>query len=146
PPPNDKQLRNQKSIRFHTTNRGRADWIFEESNVDELGSALLLAKVVVAKVISSDGLKWVLRCVPVVQDDPSFNCSVWVRRALNIVQANAKAVGACQLDWQTIRDTANGYVQGKKRERRYEGRGPLGQYGLRQSSKLDLLGDREIVA
>ncbi|KAL9581360.1 MAG: hypothetical protein Q9212_003951 [Teloschistes hypoglaucus] len=146
PIPNEQQPKKQKSMRFHTTNRGRADWIFEDQNIDELGPALLIAKVVVAKVINIDRLQSVLRGVPVVQDDPSFNCSVWVHRALDAVQADAEVVSASQLDWPTVRDAANGYVQGKKRKYRYAGRGRPGQCGLRQSPTYDLLEGREIVA
>lgn len=133
-------------MRFHTTNRGRADWIFEARNVDELGPALLLAKVVVAKVTDVDRLNSVLSAVPVVQEDPSFNCSVWVHRALRAVQADAKAVGMSRLDWPTVRDAANSYVQGEKREHRYDGKGSLEPRGLRQSPTFDLLECREIAA
>ncbi|KAI4236383.1 MAG: hypothetical protein LQ352_008014, partial [Teloschistes flavicans] len=146
PMPNDQQPKNPKSVRFHATNRGRADWIFEEKNVDELGSALLLAKAVVAKVINIGRLKSVLRGIPVVQDDPLFNCSVWVHQALYTVQADGKAVGMSQLDWPTVRDAANSYVQGKKRVHRYDGRAPLGQTDLPESATFDLLEGRKTAA
>lgn len=106
-------------------------------------TASLLVRIVVAKVTDMDRLRAAIRSVPIVQNDLSWTCITWLKNALEAVQADGKAVGTSQLDWEIVRRTAKSYIQGKKDAHRFDGKS---DFDMTKTATYDLLEGREIVA
>lgn len=102
----------------------------------------LLIGLLVAKITDRDRLLQVLRNVPVVQNDPTWNCVVWVREALSALQKNGRAVDTSELDWQTVRDTTMAYCQKKKDAHRFDGKV---KFDMTKPATCDLLEKKETI-
>jgi hypothetical protein len=85
---------------------GQVVWEFEERDTLTAASAMVLVRVLVAKVTNMDSLVSALKSVPVRGSETHWNCVEWVKEALEILQKDGKALGTSVLGWQTIRDTA----------------------------------------
>lgn len=85
---------------------------------------MLLVRLVVGKVRRRDRVKLAatLRKVPVLNNDPSFNCVAWVRNALEVL-AEGKVARSANLDWNRIRQKALRYCLEKTVQHRFDGRG-----------------------
>lgn len=62
----------------------------------------LLIRVLVGKIKDRGRVFTALRNVPVVQNDPNWNCVIWVKEALAALQRNGKTMGTSKLDWQEV--------------------------------------------
>lgn len=102
----------------------------------------ILVRLLVAKVTDRDRLLQVLRAVPVVQDDPDWNCVLWVREALSTLEKDGRAVGTSQLDWQTVRNAAMTYCQKKKNAHRFDGKA---KFDMTKPATYDLLEMKETI-
>lgn len=102
----------------------------------------ILVRVVIAKVTDRDRLISILRSVPVVQNDPEWNCVIWVKGALEALQKDGKATGTAKLDWQKVRDFVMDYVQRKKDGHRFDVKG---NFQMRWPATYDLLEDEEVI-
>lgn len=102
----------------------------------------LLVRIVVGKIINRERLLATLRNVPVVQDDPDFNCVVWVQQALLAVQQDGECVSTSEPVWQKIRDSAMTYVQQKKDAHRFDGKV---KFDMSKTATYDLLQRKEII-
>ena len=117
-------------------------WIFEERKSSLLATNMLLVRIVVGKVKDTDRLRSVLKEVPVVRGDPSWNCVEWVRTALEALEADKGAMGTSQFDWGVIRETAMKYC----REKRDAGRFQSGTaYDTSRPPTFDLLEGKELL-
>lgn len=121
------------------------EWVFEEEELTQAHSIMLLVRVAVGKITDLERLKTAVRSVPIVQNDASWNCAVWVQNALAAIEKDGKAVGTSRLEWNTVRDAAKSYVQRKKDENRFNGKAPDGQYDMTRPATYDLLAGREII-
>jgi hypothetical protein len=97
-------------------------WTFEEAETPLTTTRQMLVRVLVAKVADRERLLRVIRAVPIVQKDTSFNCIAWVRHALEALQQDKVALGTSSLDWTTVRDNAMAYCQKKKDMHRFDGK------------------------
>ena len=102
----------------------------------------LLIRVLVGKVIDRDRLLTILRSVPVVQDDPSWNCVIWVKDALLAVQKDGRSMGTSELSWQRVRDAAMSYCQKKKDGHRFDGKV---SFDMSKPATYDILEQKEII-
>ncbi|OAL56809.1 hypothetical protein IQ07DRAFT_617321 [Pyrenochaeta sp. DS3sAY3a] len=106
----------------------------------------LLVRIVIAKVTYQDALEKILEAVPVYQADgpdqvkgQSFNCSSWVRAALEELGRQGAVAGLGE--WEEIQKKALEYVERKKEAGRWSSDWN-GEVGV---PMLDLLDEREVV-
>lgn len=102
----------------------------------------LLIRVLVGKIIDRDRLLTTLRNTPVVQNDPNWNCVIWVKEALLAVQKDGKSMGTSELDWQKIRNAALSYCQKKKDGHRFDGKV---KFDMSKPATYDMLEQKEII-
>lgn len=107
---------------FDTT---QSVWAFEERETGMGQTAMILVRVMVAKVESNERTKAILRGVPMKGGEPGWNCVVWVQDALEELHRDSKALGTSISSWETIRDAAMQYVDRKKREHRFDDQGSV---------------------
>lgn len=118
-------------------------WEFEARDTRTTASAMILVRVLVAKIINVDRLVSVLQSVPVRGSEPRWNCVEWVKEALEKLQKDGKALGTSVLGWQTVRDTAMWYVEKKAAEHRFDGKAETGQFDTSKVATYDLLEGKE---
>lgn len=98
-----------EAVRYHAINRPldqdgvtKNTWFFEKRELVSIRTQLLLVLVLVAKIEGSrDDLEASLRRTPVIQDDPDWNCLVWVRNAFAQLTQD-KILGRGVLDWDAV--------------------------------------------
>lgn len=132
-----------QGVRYHAMNRVDK-WVFEERSTSLEATNMLLVRVMIGKVVDSEGLKGVMRSIQVKNNDPAWNCVIWVKEALAKL-AGGKTMGTSQLDWQTVRDTVMKYVEDKKAQHRFDGKAPKGQFDTRRAATFDLLTGKEMI-
>lgn len=113
--------------RFHAKDGVRTDgtygWLFEEREIPLVATQMLLVRVCVGKIEKNDRVREILRQVPVRDSVEGWNCVSWVKEALRMLEADGESIGTSELDWAKVRDAAMAYVQKKKDEHRFDGRG-----------------------
>jgi len=124
-----------QGVRYHAINQERSTSL-EATN-------MLLVRVMIGKVVDSEGLKGVMRNIQIKNNDPAWNCVIWIKEALAKL-AGGKTMGTSQLDWQTVRDTVMTYVEDKKAQHRFDGKVPKGQFDTRRAATFDLLTGKEM--
>jgi len=124
------------------TTAGRSEWVFEEREVTLLATSMLLVRIMIGKVKKMDRLESALRKVPIRQGQMGWNCVGWVKEALEVLNADGKALGTSVTEWQAVRDGAMQYAQRKKAEHRFDGRG---NFNMRYAATYDLLDGKETV-
>jgi hypothetical protein len=136
-PKDDRKIRHGK--RFHVKERvdaaGQIQLEYERtlSPVDTF-----LVRILIAKVENMERLHEILRCVPIRQQKPVWNCVGWVQEAIQNLKADKKALGASETYWPMIRDAAAGYVEIKKLEGRFDGKG---DFDMQEAATWDVLDD-----
>lgn len=118
-------------------------WAFEEKETSMMATNAQLVRVVIGKVTNSERLIEILRNVPVIQNDSTWNCVAWVRDALQALRTDGKAIGTRQLDWVTVRDKALAYCEEKKTKHRFDGQG---RFDMKYPATYDLLIGKETIA
>ena len=103
---------------------------------------MLLVRIMIGKVKKMDRLESALRKVPIRQGQMGWNCVGWVKEALEALNADGKALGTSVTEWQAVRDGAMQYVQRKKAEHRFDGRG---NFNMRYAATYDMLDGKETV-
>lgn len=135
--------------RFHAKENIMANPIVWEFNEEETGTAQtlrLLTRTQIGKVKDMAVLKEILRSVPIRAGKvPGWNCVAWVQEALEIVEANGKAMGTAVLDWATVRGAAMKYTQEKIDSHRFDGKATY-TFDKQLAPTYDLLEDREVIA
>lgn len=116
-----------------------------EQEIPLVATQMLLARIVVGKVTDKERLIYILRSVPVIQGYHAWTCVSWVKHALEALRGDGRALGTSTLDWDTVGDTATGYVQQKKDQGRYDGSCP-GTFDMSKAATFDLLLGRETIA
>jgi len=74
--------------------------------------------------------------------EPGWNCVIWAKEALTALQADGKALGTSNVDWSAVRDAAMWYVEKKKAEHRFDGKG---DYDSSKAPTWDLLEGRDAI-
>lgn len=80
--------------------------------------------------------------VPIRDSVASWNCVYWVVEALKRLQEDGKAIGTSELDWTKLRNTAMAYIERKKQEHRFDGRG---SFDMSKPATYDLLEGAETI-
>ena len=121
---------------------GKTRWVYEETEIPLLTEKMILIRVMIGKVRRRQRLLSIARNLPLVQDDPEWNCVIWVKDTLNALQADKRAMGSSILDWATVRSETINYIETKKAQRRFEdGSG----FDSTRPATWDLLQRKEII-
>lgn len=99
---------------------GIARWNYEKKVMTAIATPNLLARIIIAKVVDPARIEIILSGIPLSQEDPDWNCVVWVKDALTALDVDNKALGTRQLEWKVVRDKALLYVKQKKDAGRYK--------------------------
>lgn len=118
------------------------EWYFEERDVGLLATSMLLVRIMIGKVENMNRLVRTLRKVPIRPEQAGWNCVGWVKEALEALNADGKALGTSVTEWQAIRDGAMWYVQKKKDEHRFDGKG---NFDMKYAATYDLLDGKETI-
>ncbi|KAH8698376.1 hypothetical protein BGW36DRAFT_293664 [Talaromyces proteolyticus] len=138
-----------RGYRYHAIQRpdpsrtGHFIWVYEALEITLFQTNMLLGRILIAKVTNDTQLRTTLAAVPLVQDDPSWNCQVWVKNAIAALEADRKSLGTRVTDWTAIEQIANGYINRKREQRRYDG---SGGWASGTVPTFDLLENRESVS
>ncbi|KAI9751895.1 MAG: hypothetical protein M4579_005852 [Chaenotheca gracillima] len=116
-------------------------WQYEQMDMKAFATRMILIRVLIAKVLDYEKLEEIIRNAPVVQDDPSWTCRIWVKNTVAILAAKKCAIGTSTMDWAKIEETARTYVRQKKDEHRFDG---MGHYD-RKVATWDVIEGQEIV-
>jgi hypothetical protein len=134
-----------------TTNTIRT-WQFEEQPscpVTATANALL-ARVLIAKLVDTQAVMDMLRNVPVVQGREDWNCVAWVRDAIAALRGAEKRVlgnkTAVRLEWGKVRDGVMGFMDEKRRQRRWDGSQAWGECNVLWPATFDLIVGKESIA
>ncbi|KAH8893349.1 hypothetical protein GQ53DRAFT_840426 [Thozetella sp. PMI_491] len=113
-----------KNILVPTENGVKEAWVYEAIDITEVRHRPdMLARVLVAKVKDKAHLERILENVPVVQNDPSFRCRVWLERALEAIHADGKLLSESALVQSAqVQEACLDYVNGKVASGRYASR------------------------
>ncbi|KAL9127601.1 MAG: hypothetical protein Q9217_003559 [Psora testacea] len=132
-----------QGVRYHAINRTDG-WVFEERSTSLDSTNMLLVRVMIGKVIDTEGVERVMHSIQMKNNDPAWNCVIWIKNILAKL-AEGKTMGTSQLDWQTVRDTALRYVEEKKAQHRFDGKAREGQFNTRKPATFDLLTGKEVI-
>lgn len=95
-------------------------WIYEAIKINSNHDSRLLVRILLGEVSREDILERLFAEVPVVQDDPDFNCITWVQQALSRLNRSRILRTEVRFDWDSIQKTALEYVSKKKQQGRFE--------------------------
>lgn len=121
----------------------RSAWVFERVSITMAPTMMLLIRVLIAKVASKKRLESVLDSTAIKGGQPGWNCVWWVREALEGLSRDGRALGASVTSWESVRNTAMRYVEAKKAQHRFDGKGG---HDMTQAATWDLLEDKELIA
>jgi hypothetical protein len=144
------EVKGVKGCRYHVKQRsdparpgGSSIWVYESLDITLVqNNAMLLGRILIAKVTDDAQLRSTLAAVPIVQDDPSWGCRIWVRDAIAALEADGKSLGTRITDWETVEQAAVRYIWQKRQQKRYDG---LGSWEAGTIPTFDLLAHQEIV-
>lgn len=118
------------------------NWIFERCPPTTASTAMILVRVLIGKVARKERLESVLESVPIRADQSGWNCVEWVREAVLGLERDGRALGTCETSWDAIRDTAMRYVEEKRSQHRFDGRG---EFDMSKIATWDLLERKETI-
>lgn len=120
-------------------------WSFEERETSMLKTNALLVRILVAKVKDTALAASTLRSVPIPHNESAWNCVLWVRDALKLLDLTKGALGTRQLDWTKLKATALRYCEDKKAMHRFDGKAEPGMFSHDKAATYDLLKERETI-
>lgn len=98
---------------------------------------MILVRIMLAKVESTDKLAQLLRQIPIGQrEEGGWNCVAWVREALLCIERSRGVVGTSVLVWEEVREAALSYCRQKRDQRRFDG---SGKYDSTQVPTFDMV-------
>jgi hypothetical protein len=102
---------------------------------------MLLVRVTFAKVEDMAQLNRTLAAVPIVQNDLSWTCRIWVKDAIAALVADGKSLGTQVSDWEKLEDFAKQYAREKIDAGRFS---KPGDWNPQFAPTYDLMEDNEI--
>lgn len=102
---------------------GHSEWEFEEASTTMRPSRMIMVRILIAKIENREELAQLLRQIPIRQGLQGWNCVGWVREALEQLQMSTKVIGTSAIEWEAVRNAAMSYVQDKKDQHRFDGKG-----------------------
>ncbi|KAG9241590.1 hypothetical protein BJ878DRAFT_220797 [Calycina marina] len=130
-----------EGTRYHAKERFQG-WVFDEQTINLQPTNALLVRVMIGKIERKDHAVDIIRKTPIKPGEPGWNCVIWVKEALTALQADGKALGTSNVDWNAVRDAGMWYVEKKKAEHRFDGKGT---YDSSKAPTWDLLEGRETI-
>lgn len=123
---------------------GGSEWYFEARETSFTPTAMILVRVLVAKIEDGGKLLDTMKSTPIRQDQQGWNCVHWIKETLATLQnqQGKKALGTGVVDWPTVRNSVMTYCQRKKAEHRFDGKG---NYDTSKVPTFDLIERKEIV-
>lgn len=135
-----------RGIRYHAKDKpkqgGGSEWSFEELDCPLYPTNMLLVRIMIGKVKERSRLAVILRNTPIRQDQPGWNCVLWIKEALERVKEDGKALGTSVLEWEKVRDGAMKYCQIKREEHRFDSQG---NFDMRLAATYDLIEQKETI-
>lgn len=128
--------------RYHARTRIHG-WMLAEEEISLQPTNALLVRVLIGKIERKERVVDIIRKIPINKPEkPGWNCVIWIQEALEALKADGKALGTSSVEWTTIRDRAMWYVEEKKKEHRFDGKG---NFNSVQAPTWYLLEGRETV-
>lgn len=147
---------NSRGTRFHAHEKmhfadgeARSVWEFEERDMSMAPTAMILVRILIAKVKDRNGLLAVLRSIPIRESQPGWNCVYWVQEAIQALYRHQESGygiferSAYQLDWDAVLATALWYVKEKQLSHRFDGQAASGTFDQSKVATWDMLQKRE---
>ncbi|KAH0353159.1 hypothetical protein KCU81_g1582, partial [Aureobasidium melanogenum] len=82
---------------------------------------MILIRILIGKIEHTDRLAQILQQIPIRQEQQGWNCVLWIKEALSVLQAATNVMGTSVLDWEAVRSAAMSYCQRKRDEHRFDG-------------------------
>ncbi|RWA06726.1 hypothetical protein EKO27_g8374 [Xylaria grammica] len=149
--PKDERRPGEMGTRFHAKEkvavtgvppRPHTVWTYEEKAITLRPTAMLLVRIVIAKVLDNKRLQAILQGIPIRSDTRDWNCVGWVQEAWEALVQDGRALGTSAKSWAAVRDTAMSYVARKKAAHRFDGQG---DYDYTRAATWDMLDGKELV-
>lgn len=121
---------------------GNSEWEFEEVSTTMLPSRMIMVRILVAKIESRDRLAQLLRHIPIRQGQQGWNCVAWIKEALEQLQISTNVIGTSVVEWEAAHDAAMSYVQNKRDQHRFDGKG---SFGTTRVPTFDLIQGQETI-
>lgn len=113
------------AIRYHAKDRtnasGLKEWRFERVEASLQATSMILVRITVAKIIKPEEVEMILRAIPIVQNNPDWDCITWVKDALTALDQSG-CFGTRQSEWTVVKQAAIEYVTRKVTEHRFDGK------------------------
>jgi hypothetical protein len=144
------EKKDSRGTRFHARDKARPDgtspFFYEEVDLEVYSAtAMLLIRVIIAKVEKIERIRQILRAIPIPQrEQAGWNCVSWVREALEMLDADEEALGTRKLDWNAVRAAAMAYCGEKISSGRFNGTTQSQGFDLGRPPTFDLLENKEI--
>ncbi|KAJ5151977.1 hypothetical protein N7492_010272 [Penicillium capsulatum] len=103
-------------------------WKYESKCTPLIATDMLLVRIVVGTVLDLRRLVSILETIPVRGDEPGheqWNCVKWVKEALSSMERDGTVLGTSVVKWSSVRNAAMWYVEKKKSEHRFDGKGAV---------------------
>jgi hypothetical protein len=123
----------------HITGPNASAWFFEERATSLLATAVLLVRVMIAKVKKKDRLIHVVRNTSIRHGVAGWNCVGWVQEALQRLEIDGKTLGTGMTEWTKVRNAAMEYCQ-RKEEHRFDRQG---NFDMTKAPTYELVGGIE---
>ncbi|KAH4106409.1 hypothetical protein HBI62_129720 [Parastagonospora nodorum] len=144
--PKDEPEDGGKGMRYHAKEQmmgpGVSVWRFEERETSLSPTAMLLVRIMIAKVEKRDRFLSIVRNTPIREGVPGWNCVGWVQEALQSLEADGKALGSGVVDWIKVRNAAMEYCQRKRDAHRFDGQG---NFNMQKTPTFDLIEGKETI-
>ncbi len=118
------------------------NWKFEERQICLSATRMILIRVVIGKVIKRERLTSLLRNVPLRGHTRGWNCVLWVKEALQMIELDGRVLGTRVTDWERVSLASMWYCERKKAEHRFDGKAVFDQLRV---PTWNLLLNREMV-
>ena len=103
---------------------------------------MLLVRIMIGKVVDRGRLAGILRKTPLRQGTGGWNCVLWIKEALEKIQADGKALGSSVTAWEKVRVGAMVFCENKKAQHRFDGKG---NFDMTKIATYDLMESKEII-
>lgn len=146
PKKESKDLQLEEGTKFHAkefpiSSGNGFEFAYEERPVSMMPIDMVLVRIMLAKVESTNKLAQLLRQVPIGQrEQGGWNCVAWVREALLRVERSEGVVGTSVLGWEAVREAALSYCRLKRDQHRFDG---SGEYDATQVPTFDMIQMKE---
>lgn len=101
-----------------------------------------MVRILIAKIENREALAQLLRQIPIRQGTQGWNCVAWIKEALEQLQMSTNVIGTSVVEWEAVHDAAMSYVQNKKDQHRFDGKG---SFDTKRVPTFDLIQGQETI-